>query len=59
MDYKIETVQELMNIISSLKYNVGVQTNLRNSMLFRGQSNFDWGLVPGVYRDNFFILKEY
>lgn len=58
MDYKIETVQGLMNIISSLENNVGVQATMRSSRLFRGQSNFDWGLVPGVYRDNLFYSER-
>lgn len=58
MDYKIETVQGLMEIISSLKNNVGVQATIRSSRLFRGQSDFDWGLVPGVYRDNLFYSER-
>lgn len=31
---------------------------MKTSRFFRGQSNYNWGLVPGLYRDNMFVNER-
>ena len=47
----IESVAELINQLKDLKLADKTHAHWRN--WFRGHSNVDWRLEPGVYRDNF------
>lgn len=54
----IKTVNDVLDVIKKLPSNFNIQNNLKSLRYFRGQSNFEWNLVPGVYRDNLFYSEK-
>ncbi len=53
-DVEISSINDLLRIIKGIPNNNTIQVNLKGSRFFRGQSNYDWRLIPSVYRDDLF-----
>lgn len=51
MDYNINSIIEYLQIIKELQKDDRI-------MIYRGQADSEWDLVPSLYRDNYYIGKE-
>lgn len=54
MELEINNLQQLLNILENLQNSKNIQVNLKSSKFFRGQSDYSWNLIPGVYREDLF-----
>lgn len=58
MTDSIKSINDLLKILKNLPSDFNLQPNLKSSRFFRGQSDFSWDLIPGVYRDDFFKFER-
>ena len=54
INVEISSINDLLQIIRKIPYNNKIRGNTKVSRFFRGQSNYDWRLIPSVYRDGLF-----
>ncbi len=54
VDVEISSINDLLQIIRTTPDTNKIQVNIKSSRFFRGQSNYDWKLIPSVYRDGLF-----
>lgn len=58
MTDSIKSINDLLKILKNLHSDFNLQANLKSSRFFRGQADYNWNLIPGVYRDNFFEFER-
>lgn len=58
MEYTVESISELLNILKDLSKPSTPQPNVKSGRFFRGQSNYEWDLIPSLYRDNIFKYER-
>lgn len=58
MTDSIKSINDLLKILKNLPSDLNLHPNLKSSRFFRGQSDYSWDLIPGVYRDDFFKFER-
>lgn len=58
MKETIKSVSELLDILKELPEPAAPHPNIKGGKFFRGQSNYNWTLIPSLYRDNLFEYER-